>query len=354
MFGVYGTLLALAVVATHLLRVPSIGGHAVHGFFILSGYLMTTVMQRSYGYSLRGFGSFALNRFLRLFPTYWAILVIILCTGFWWGRDSLKSMNSAIYLPTTMVEWLQNLTLIFPANIPMLVTPRLAPPTWALTVELMYYLLIALGISRSRNLTIVWVCASICYTIYSHLTALGYDSRYTHLISGSLPFSIGALIFHYEGKFRELIRSFASFRSLLVLGCLFVVNSMAAAGGKHLWGSESIQTICLYLNLLINFFIVTILLTKPKMPIPFSIDKRIGDLSYPIYLSHWHASFLASMLVFGHTARGPTLEGIVSFVLALIICTVISIFTIRFVDHPVERLRSKVKTRLWRTNRQTG
>jgi peptidoglycan/LPS O-acetylase OafA/YrhL len=39
MFGTYRTLLALAVMASHLLKVPGIGGHAVHGFFILSGYL---------------------------------------------------------------------------------------------------------------------------------------------------------------------------------------------------------------------------------------------------------------------------------------------------------------------------
>ena len=51
MFGTYRTLLALMIVALHLGGVPVIGGYAVFGFYILSGYLMTLIMQTSYGYS---------------------------------------------------------------------------------------------------------------------------------------------------------------------------------------------------------------------------------------------------------------------------------------------------------------
>lgn len=354
MFGTYRTLLALAVVATHLLRVPSIGPHAVHAFFILSGYLMTVVMHQSYGYSLRGFTSFAINRSLRLFPTYWAILLIIISSGFWWGEYDLRSLNSAIYLPSSANEWIQNLTLIYPANIPMTVTPRLSPPTWALTVELLYYLLIALGISRHRNLALAWIGASLGYTIYTHWCGLGYASRYIHLAAGSLPFSIGALIFHYEQKIRAFILPFARVEFLIILGVMFVVNAMAAAIGKIFLQSESIQTICLYLNLPINFLLISVLLTKPTLPIKSSLDKVIGDFSYPIYLCHWHAGFLASMLMFGHTARGPTKEGILTFIIALVICGIISAFTINLVDRPVEKLRARVKSRLWRNDKGVG
>jgi peptidoglycan/LPS O-acetylase OafA/YrhL len=348
MFGTYRTLLALAVVATHLLRIPSLGPHAVHGFFILSGYLMTTIMHRSYGYTLRGVGSFALNRSLRLYPTYWAVLAIILTTMMIWGGGQLRSFHSAIYFPASWSEWAQNLSLIFPAQIPMEMTPRLVPPAWALTVELFYYILIALGISRSRKTTLVWVAASLGYLLFTHIHNLGYDSRYVHMAAGSLPFSLGALIFHYQDVLGKRLQRLANFRFLSVLGAGFVLNSLVAAMAKHFLHSEALQTLCLYLNLPINFLCVAILMTKPKLPIAFKIDKRIGDFSYPVYLSHWYAGFLASMLLFGHPARGLSPEGLASFALASIICIGISLLTIRLVDHPVERMRSKVKAALWR------
>lgn len=75
MFGLYRTFLALWVVAAHLL-VVQIGSYAVQAFFALSGYLMTYIMTKNYGYSVKGLRAFAMNRFLRLYPVYWALLLI--------------------------------------------------------------------------------------------------------------------------------------------------------------------------------------------------------------------------------------------------------------------------------------
>jgi peptidoglycan/LPS O-acetylase OafA/YrhL len=63
MFGTYRTYLALIVVVHHLLSVPVIGHYAVHGFFILNGYLMTYIMCRPYGFTANGIKTFAINCF---------------------------------------------------------------------------------------------------------------------------------------------------------------------------------------------------------------------------------------------------------------------------------------------------
>ena len=52
MLGSFRFILALLVVTQHLLLIPSVGHFAVHGFFILSGFLMTLVMSDTYGYTL--------------------------------------------------------------------------------------------------------------------------------------------------------------------------------------------------------------------------------------------------------------------------------------------------------------
>lgn len=49
-------LLAFEVVVFHLLSVPIIGRYAVMSFFVLSGFLMTTIMHQTYGYTLKGRG----------------------------------------------------------------------------------------------------------------------------------------------------------------------------------------------------------------------------------------------------------------------------------------------------------
>lgn len=53
MFGTYRAFLALMVVALHLGGIPKIGAYAVFGFYCLSGYLMTLIMQTNYGLLLQ-------------------------------------------------------------------------------------------------------------------------------------------------------------------------------------------------------------------------------------------------------------------------------------------------------------
>ena len=64
MFGVYRAFLALMVVALHLGGLPVVGAYAVFGFYVLSGYLMTLIMQDRYGYTASGRSAYAVNRFL--------------------------------------------------------------------------------------------------------------------------------------------------------------------------------------------------------------------------------------------------------------------------------------------------
>ena len=71
MFGIWRTLLAIEVVAYHILPLPLIGRYAVFSFFVLSGFLMTEIMQRAYGYTPGGSVRYLANRALRLLPSYW-------------------------------------------------------------------------------------------------------------------------------------------------------------------------------------------------------------------------------------------------------------------------------------------
>ena len=112
MFGTYRILLALTVVFVHFTQIADLSGlYAVFGFFVLSGYLMTLIMNETYGYTAAGIGAYALNRFLRIYPIYWfscliAIGIVLLISGnIWTGQ-------SGFFLPETPREWLQNFALV--------------------------------------------------------------------------------------------------------------------------------------------------------------------------------------------------------------------------------------------------
>ena len=72
--GSWRFFLAFLVVISHLWK-DMIGGpaaYAVWGFYVLSGYLMTLVLNEKYGPSINGLKRYAYNRFLRIYPLYWA------------------------------------------------------------------------------------------------------------------------------------------------------------------------------------------------------------------------------------------------------------------------------------------
>ena len=78
MFGTYRTLLAVMVVFLHLGGMPVIGAYTVFCFYILSGYLMTFIMQKNYGYSKESVAKYALNWFLRIYPIFWIACIFSL------------------------------------------------------------------------------------------------------------------------------------------------------------------------------------------------------------------------------------------------------------------------------------
>ena len=144
MFGLYRTLLALLVVAQHIGGIPNVGCYAVFGFYCLSGYLMTLIMHENYGFSLSGTYKYAVNRVLRIYPIYWLSVLLTLSLIWLYSPSELSDYHAAMYLPEDFVGILKNIFIFFPFR----ESPILTPPSWALTVELFFYVLIGLGLSQ--------------------------------------------------------------------------------------------------------------------------------------------------------------------------------------------------------------
>jgi len=340
MFGIYRTFLALLVVAQHIGNVPHIGAYAVFGFYMLSGYLMTYIVHKNYGYTLVGIYKYGLNRFLRIYPIYWVSALISLALIAVWGGAKAIEYHTSLYIPSSPMEVLKNVLIAFPYR----ESPRLVPPAWALTVELFYYAMIGLGLSRFKLLTLVWFVASVIYHLVVNYLQLNWDYKYFNIAAASLPFSCGALVYHYRETILDFMRMGRRITHAMFAFVLLV------SGLNFVGGANSIATpeIFFYLNLILNVLILVYLINlhaiAPGVPGALKkFDGRMGDLSYPIYLVHYQAGILAILLfgLLGYQIQG---RGLVLLVASLPVLLLLAWLLTTFIEKPIEAIRSKVKS----------
>jgi peptidoglycan/LPS O-acetylase OafA/YrhL len=284
MSGTYCLILALLVVIQYLLSIPVVGYYAVHGFFILSGYLMTYVMANTYGYSLHGCSSFIFNRFLRLFPSYWFYLALtVLAIGIT-GQEYSKEYREFIYLPNSLTGFIQNITMVYWDLFPGKVEPRLLPASWALTVELLFYFLIAIGVSKNKKISLIWLAGGIIYMAYTHLINLEYSYPYDFIFSGSLPFSLGAIAYHYRTEINKYIKKVNIKYGITMAITLFFINIVFALAVKLFSLNEFLFYLSFYLNYVINIVLICLLINFKSKEKLQKIDHALGYYSYPLYL----------------------------------------------------------------------
>ena len=345
MFGLWRLILAFEVVINHLFLIPILGPFAVVSFFTLSAFLMTMIMQKTYGYSAKGFGAFALNRVLRLHPNFWyAGLVSVICILVF-GEATMSSLNVAFTMPANGWEWFQNVSMIYADPNPISVIPRLSPPTWALTVELLFYALIGLGLSGDKRLTWLWFLASFAYNGAAYLLNWGMLSVYGSLIGGSLPFAVGAMTYHYKDYLTaQLTRWKWTLPSLVLLrwAIMFAVLVFTILYGRDWW---RVREVFNGLNAFMSAGIIICLLNLKLAPKWKKLDTRLGDFCYPVYLLHWQAAAIASIVLFGRGVKGPHLEGLMNFGPAMAVLFLLCCVSVYGIDPAVSKIRDKVRAK---------
>jgi peptidoglycan/LPS O-acetylase OafA/YrhL len=340
MFGTYRTILAIMVVALHLGGTDALGAYAVFGFYVLSGYLMTLIMQKSYGYSAQGVLKYGLNRFLRLYPIYWISVLISFFVIYAIGEDLSVKFESSLYLPSTWVETLRNIFIFFP----FLESPRLAPPSWALTVEIFFYILIGLGLSKSKIIVFVWFALSLLYHLIANILIFDWYHIYFTPLAASLPFSTGALIFYYRDRLYEFIKSKVkgAFDILPLIVIIFVFLNWYIGQQLDLTRGASF-----YINFILCAFMVMILSNrKYLLCISKRVDSWLGDFSYPIYLIHFQVGLVVVLLQKSLLPDVEIRPSIQLFMLSLPVIFLISWVMMVSIEKPIELIRQRLKQSL--------
>jgi len=298
--GLLRFLLACAVIIEHTSPVfgMTLTGAtiAVQSFFMISGFYMALILNQKY----LGAGSYSLfitNRFLKLFPIYWVVLAgVLVFMGYQWLRhgnlgvfsvwsDFALDWTSAIYLGLTnllmfgqdltlFLKFTPDMTLAFTADFRQAVPPvfryLLIPPAWSLGIELTFYVMAPWLLRRSTVVLCVGMGISLAlrYFAMAHM-GLDHDPWTYRFFPFEIAFFLaGAIAFKAYAAI-----SWGRIPNGLLWAAFGVILGLTLVG-SHLnrWAFYG----CFVLALPFIFR-----LTRTSV-----LDRHIGDLSYPMYISH--------------------------------------------------------------------
>lgn len=319
MFGTFRTILAALVVLQHFSPARLVGSMAVFAFFTLSGFLMTMLMDTTY----RGRPeAFALNRFLRLYPHYWlamAITAVLLLAG-------VAGSHPFIGLPDSVGGWAAALLYVNYWQ----TSPQLLPTAWAVTNEIVFYVLIGLGLSKTPGRTLLWFLVSLVYSVLAaDYAPKNADLNYFLPSAASLPFALGALAYHARGLIdRRWAPVFAAVSALVIAATMVYVSSGRgyAAGRATVLAATAVFAVSMYE-----------IAKAYQGTVIQKIDDLIGDLSYPIYLIHFTAAMVAQLWM-------PRERSYTFAIVVLIVSIDMAIIMNAVINPWINRLRDAVRS----------
>jgi peptidoglycan/LPS O-acetylase OafA/YrhL len=286
--------LALIVAQTHLvpLRDQWLGQQAVFGFYTLSGYLMTRVLNTRYGFSAAGTGAFVVNRILRLWPAYLIVLGLTLIA-------SLEFPLGLHRVPESAIDALTSLTIIGQTKFDFLAQSDALPvlTSWSLSIELVCYLLLALYFARStKRLVLFAVLGLIGIGISTMHCALGpdparygpfcYQNRYSVIQAGFIPFAAGGLVYFYYDALAAYVR-----RNAMAIAAALIALDILCVGS---------DVIALNLATFIGIGIMSFMvLWRVNEPLSRTTD-FFGRASYHLFISHMSIAPVLVALWGGH------------------------------------------------------
>ena len=331
MFGVFRYVLASMVVLTHLWPAQSMwwGIYAVFSFYLVSGYLMTLVLDQTYPYNSDGLRRFMLSRVLRIYPPYLVLCVVALML-IATVPDAASSANFKMQLPDTPQRWLANVFIFGLLGDKV----ALVPPAWSLNIELVFYIAMAALLARHRLVITPWFVVSVAYTLYLLSTEVKFKPRYNEILGASLPFAVGAMLYAWRTQLLW-IRGWTAWIS----GTLFLANAALAA----YWPIADRRVHHFYLSL---FFAALLLVTLTRLrpaDLPnwyVKLDRIGGNLSYPIFLCHFHVAAIVVWLGFDSVRPKDSFAfWATSFVLSNLLAWAIY----EGVDRNSDRLRDRIR-----------
>ncbi|RYF91782.1 MAG: acyltransferase [Chitinophagaceae bacterium] len=312
--GILRFILAVSVVLFHsssIFGVAFVGGQtAVQAFYIISGFYMTLILKEKYIGANKSYKLFISNRFLRLYPIYWIVFLITLIyalivlvytggsnygilTNFVTYYNSM-GIGSFVFLAFVNVFlFLQDVLFFLGLNTAtgqFFFTPDfhqtnpyvnmflLVPQAWTIGMEITFYLIAPFLVTKRLRFVAVLIAASLVLRLILRSYGLTNDPwSYRFFPTELLFFMLGTVAYHAYLKIKSY--NLKPLALQLIFGGIMLLTIMFSF--IHVPANLFALKHPAYL---VAFFVslpFVFLLTKR-----WKRDSKIGDLSYPIYISH--------------------------------------------------------------------
>jgi peptidoglycan/LPS O-acetylase OafA/YrhL len=282
-----------------LSRLSVYGCLGVQFFFVISGFV---ICMSSWG---RTMGDFFRSRVARLYPAYWAALMIVTAASF---------ALPVVVRPLRLDDFLVNLTMLQqPVG-----TPRVLGVCWTLWVEVRFYALFALLVVR-RGVTYRRVVLFCClWTLAAALSGVTDDPLIDELVMAEYaPFFVGGLALYLIHRFGSDLLLWGIVAMSWLLGQHYATAGLyhpfPTSGGVH----RDPHVILLFVTLAFAAVAAVALGWTRWAHWPWLATA--GALTYPFYLIHEHLGWFVIRVLHRGLGLGPwrTLAASVLGLLAL-------------------------------------
>ena len=338
--GLFRLLLAISIIIAHsspIFGLNLIGGRvAVESFFLLSGFYMALVLTEKYQGNLHAFYK---NRFLKIFPQYWLFLFLCLLVGLITQVGIKAFLDFQLNPISKIILFFFNLSPVFqditnylaynPQNGSLFFTATfrsfkpeiwnflIMPQTWVISLELLFYM-IAPWLNRQKTKILLLICfSSLALRLILLLTFhLNFDPWEYRFFPSELLFFVSGIICYRLHRKINLNINLVYFLPLFVFVLFYQYI-------PH----QTIKMVCFYILVFVTIpFLFKI--TKDS-----KIDRLLGEISYPLYLSHFLIiNILTQLFHLNHHLLG---------LVTLIICLPLSFLTHFFFQKQINLYSSK-------------
>ncbi len=329
-----------------------IGWSGVTFFFVISGFLITSILLKQRGED-DYFKRFFIRRALRIFPVYFLLLIIIFIVELKVGR--LEFTQAAFYM-----GYIQNY--IYFVDVPRI---DMLNHTWSLAIEEQFYLLwpvlvFFLNLKRLFKLSLILMVLGILFRLYFDFSSNELSRFYlvTPLPSAIDSLAIGSIlaVTFMSGMVKETLLRISKFTIFLgLIGSLaiiiyigsytssdnsFIAGLLEVGAGKYTQYKHG-HFILTALSVFYAGIILNITANQKSAVVGFLEVKPIsfvGKISYGIYLYHLPV-FIAINYVFRNYV--PELAHVAVFIIQVLITFIISYLSWVFFESKFLKLKAK-------------